>query len=228
MGIPARPHRVVLTFLHEMGEAGRLEGTPGSCLLSLTGCWAMPKHPHSLSMSRAEPGRQDWRGRVEVATFAHGVRASWGPSIQVTCACHSLSASSFSARSRDTRMTGAGGGVSPGTPHALSVVFSFLRHCQHFLRPPPPCSPSRLPHGNMPPSLTLFVFHLIFVSIRQSSSVQLPTCPQQHPGPWYLPLTASSSGLWPSSLRASTSAPLCSSMVTTAAWPLRAATCSGV
>lgn len=38
MGIPAGPHRVALTFLHEMGEAGRLEGTPGSCFLSLTGC----------------------------------------------------------------------------------------------------------------------------------------------------------------------------------------------
>lgn len=70
----------------------------------------MPKHPHSLSMSRAEPGRQGWKGQVEVATFAHGVRASWGPSTQVTCACYSPSASSFSARSQDTRMTGAGGG----------------------------------------------------------------------------------------------------------------------
>lgn len=67
----------------------------------------MPKHPHSLSMSRAEPGRQDWRGQVEVAIFPHGVRrASWGPSTQVTYACHSPSASFFSARSWETRMTG--------------------------------------------------------------------------------------------------------------------------
>lgn len=66
----------------------------------------MPKHLHSLSMSRAEPGRQGWREQVEVDIIPHGVSARWGASAQVICACHCPSDSSFSARSWDTRMTG--------------------------------------------------------------------------------------------------------------------------
>lgn len=151
-----------------------LRAPTGSCLLPLTGCWAMPKHPHSLSISRAEPGRQDWRGRVEVDTIPHGARACWGTSSQVICACHSSFVNPFSARPWDTRMM-----ESHQELLTLSVLFSFPRHCQHLLRPPPPRSPSRLPHRNRPPSTS--------------------SCPLQHPGPWYLPLTASSSGLWPSS-----------------------------